>query len=119
MMSYQIEVPKEERITRAREALSRARALRRSRRRMGVDGIHQFVKDVDGDWLENWTETTDVEREHKTHPQKHSFVFELILHSPVFTFFCTSTLKNNTDKGKRKSKSGNRFIRDVINLDKN
>jgi len=27
---------------------------------MGVDGIRQFVKDVDGDWLNDWTDTTDT-----------------------------------------------------------
>ncbi|OKH44146.1 hypothetical protein NIES2101_28950 [Calothrix sp. HK-06] len=28
---------------------------------MGVDGIRQFVKDVDGDWLNNWTDTAQSE----------------------------------------------------------
>lgn len=45
-------------ISRARESLERARALRHSRRVHGVDGIRQFVKDVDGDWLDNWTDAT-------------------------------------------------------------
>ncbi len=49
--------PQEEKITRARVALQRSRELKRSRRAMGVDGIRQFVKDVDGDWLDNWTDT--------------------------------------------------------------
>lgn len=49
---------KEEKITRAREALQMSRDLRRSRRELGVDGIRQFVKDVDGDWLENWSDTS-------------------------------------------------------------
>jgi hypothetical protein len=52
---------KEEKITRAREALEMARSLRRSRREMGVDGIRQFVKDVDGDWLENWSSSSHTE----------------------------------------------------------
>lgn len=54
MMSIQLF----EQITRARVALQRSRELKRSRRAMGVDGIRQFVKDVDGDWLDNWTDTT-------------------------------------------------------------
>ena len=28
---------------------------------MGIDAICQFVKDVDGDWLENWDDITDTE----------------------------------------------------------
>lgn len=55
MMSIQ---PQEEKIARARVALQRSRELKRSRRAMGVDGIRQFVKDVDGDWLDNWTDIT-------------------------------------------------------------
>jgi hypothetical protein len=58
MMSIQLQ---EEKITRAREALQRSRELKRSRRAMGVDGIRQFVKDVDGDWLDNWTDTEQEE----------------------------------------------------------
>jgi hypothetical protein len=38
-----------------------SRDLRRSRREAGVDGIRQFVKDVDGDWLENWSDTPNKE----------------------------------------------------------
>lgn len=52
---------KEEKIARAREALQMSRDLRRSRRELGVDGIRQFVKDVDGDWLENWSDTPHKE----------------------------------------------------------
>ncbi|MEH1814661.1 MAG: hypothetical protein V7K26_30835 [Nostoc sp.] len=47
-----------QRVDEARDALQRARDLRHSRRVHGVDGIRQFVKDVDGDWLDNWTDTT-------------------------------------------------------------
>ncbi|WP_375514657.1 hypothetical protein [uncultured Nostoc sp.] len=60
-MSYQVEIPKEQRIARAKEALESVRELRRAKKRMGVDAIYQFVKDVDGDWLENWTDASDVE----------------------------------------------------------
>lgn len=41
-------------ICKAKEALQRARALRKSRRVFGVDGINQLVDAVDGDWLEKW-----------------------------------------------------------------
>ncbi|WP_017652637.1 hypothetical protein [Fortiea contorta] len=51
-------------ISRARVALERARALRHSRRVHDVDGIRQFVKDVDGDWLDNWTDTTVTQDYH-------------------------------------------------------
>lgn len=44
----------------AREALQRVRALRNSRRLMGVNGIHQFVSGVDGDWMNEWTEVTGI-----------------------------------------------------------
>ena len=57
-MAIESGILKEQRIGRAREALQRARELRQSRRLMGVNGIRQFVKDVDGDWLNDWTETT-------------------------------------------------------------
>lgn len=40
------------RIRKVRVALERARALRRSRREFGVNGIHQFVENVDSEWLE-------------------------------------------------------------------
>lgn len=60
-MAIKSEILKEQRIDRAREALQRARELRQSRRLMGVNGIRQFVKDVDGDWLNDWTETTGAE----------------------------------------------------------
>ena len=43
-------------ISKAKEALQQARALRESRKVFGVDGISQFVDDVDGDWLEKWSE---------------------------------------------------------------
>lgn len=55
-MTTQLEILKQQRISGAREALHRARALRSSRRTLGVDGICQHVKDVDGDWLENWSD---------------------------------------------------------------
>ena len=59
-MSGQLEVLREEKINRARVALERARNLRRARRTMGVDGICQYIKDVDGDWLENWKTKEDI-----------------------------------------------------------
>ncbi|GAA6615866.1 hypothetical protein [Scytonema sp. NUACC26] len=54
MMSDRLETLKQQRISRARAALQRSRDLRNSRRTLGIDGIRQFVKDVDGDWLDDW-----------------------------------------------------------------
>ena len=59
-MAPQIETLEEKTIREAREALERARALRRSRRKHGVDGIRQFVADVDGDWMENWSTSASI-----------------------------------------------------------
>jgi hypothetical protein len=50
-----------ENAARLREALKRARSLRQSLRTNGVDGIYDHVEDVDGDWLENWTDEDIVE----------------------------------------------------------
>lgn len=36
------------------EHLDYARQLQDSRLKYGIDGIRQFVSDVDGDWLEKW-----------------------------------------------------------------
>lgn len=58
-MTTQTENLREQRISRARVALQRARALRSSRRSLGVDGISQHVEGVDGDWLEKWSEEED------------------------------------------------------------
>jgi hypothetical protein len=81
MMSTRPEPSSEQRISRARDALQRARDLRISRRTRGVNGIRQFVKDVDGDWLNDWTDTTVIPTsDHST----EVFIFKLI--------FCTSVL---------------------------
>lgn len=45
-----------QKVANAKEALQRARALRESRKVFGIDGISQFVDDLDGDWLEKWSE---------------------------------------------------------------
>lgn len=50
----------EKKTSKAMQALSRARALNRSRRDFGLDGIRHHVRDVDGDWLENWSEGVSV-----------------------------------------------------------
>ena len=50
----------EKKTNKAMQALERARALNRSRRAFGVDGICHHVRDVDGDWLENWSEGVSV-----------------------------------------------------------
>lgn len=51
MSTVDLEVLREQKISRARKALERARNLRRSRGAMGVNGICQHINDVDGDWL--------------------------------------------------------------------
>lgn len=60
-MTTQTKEQRAQTICKAREALQKARALRESRQTLGVDGIRQFVDDVDGDWLENWSEK-DLEK---------------------------------------------------------
>lgn len=60
-MPTQLEILREQKISKAREALQRVRALRKSTRIFGVDGICQHVEDVDGDWLKDWTEAEDTQ----------------------------------------------------------
>lgn len=38
------------------QQLDYARQLQESRLKYGVDGIRQFVSDVDGNWLEKWSD---------------------------------------------------------------
>lgn len=45
-----------ENVARVREALKRVRSLRESILAKGIDGIYDHVSDVDGNWLENWTD---------------------------------------------------------------
>lgn len=59
-MTAQLEILREKKIARAREALERARALRRTRRDFGVDGICQHIPDVDGDWVETWSDKASI-----------------------------------------------------------
>lgn len=82
--------PEEEKITRAREALQRARELKRSRRAMGVDGIRQFVKDVDGDWLDNWTDTAQEENIPISCTSLQVLLFETFLYFSVLSLWCIS-----------------------------
>lgn len=60
LMSGKSEVLREQRFVRASKALQRARSLRSTRRTNGIDGICQHIEDVDGDWLENWTDTENI-----------------------------------------------------------
>lgn len=60
-MPTQLEILREQKISKAREALQRVRALRKSTRIYGVDGIRHDVEDVDGDWLKDWTDTEDTQ----------------------------------------------------------
>lgn len=55
-MTAQTQEHRKQKVGKAKEALQQARALRESRKVFGVDGINQFVDDVDGDWLEKWSE---------------------------------------------------------------
>lgn len=59
-MSTDFEPVISENVARLREALKRARSLRQSLRTSGVDGIYEYAEDIDGDWLENWTDTEDI-----------------------------------------------------------
>jgi hypothetical protein len=54
MTTLEREMLREQKISSAREALQRVRALRETRKVAGVEGIRQHVEDVDGDWLEKW-----------------------------------------------------------------
>ena len=42
-------------LKKVREALRRARELHAAYRKYKVDAIYQFVRNVNGDWLENWS----------------------------------------------------------------
>lgn len=55
-MTAQTEELRKQKISKVKESLQRARALRESRQAFGVNGICQFVDKVDGDWLEKWSE---------------------------------------------------------------
>lgn len=59
-MTTRLETVRDKNIGRAREALERARVLRLARREFGTEGISRYVKDVDGDWLENWLKSSSV-----------------------------------------------------------
>lgn len=61
-MTAQWEILREKKLDKAREALERARALRRTRRDFGVDGICQHIADVDGDWIENWSDDASISK---------------------------------------------------------
>lgn len=93
-MSAPLKVLEEQRVVRAREALQRARELRHSRRVHGVDGIRQFVKDVDGDWLDNWTDTTVTRN---NHANRTVLVLKLSRYVSItpFLFVLSSNQENN------------------------
>ncbi len=82
--------PQEQKITRARVALQRSRELKRSRRAMGVDGIRQFVKDVDGDWLDNWTDTAQSENIPISCTSLQILLIETFLYFSVLSYWCIS-----------------------------
>ncbi|BAZ13592.1 hypothetical protein NIES4071_54310 [Calothrix sp. NIES-4071] len=60
-MSANFEPVISENVARAIEALQRVRSLRESILAKGIDGIYDHFEDVDGDWLENWTDEDIVE----------------------------------------------------------
>ena len=55
-MSANSEPVMSENVARARKAIKRVRSLRESILAKGIDGIYEYVEDVDRDWLENWTD---------------------------------------------------------------
>lgn len=59
-MTAQLEILREKKLDRARKALERARDLRRTRRDFGIDGICHHITDVDGDWIENWSDEASI-----------------------------------------------------------
>lgn len=103
MMAYQVEIPKEQRVARARETLQSARELRRSKRNMGVDAIYQFVQDVDGEWLENWKDISDdeikAEKVKTSSVEIELLVFEFMLYVAILHAFCVLVL-DQIDSGR-------------------
>lgn len=87
-MATESEILKQQRVERAKEALQRARDLRQSRRVMGVDGIHQFVKDVDGDWLNDWTDAIDTNSTQFSKIRIQFFLFNFFVYelTQIFVF---------------------------------
>ncbi len=59
-MSAKLQIIKEMKVERAKVALQKVRSLRQARSVNGVDGICQHIQNVDGDWLENWTEAENT-----------------------------------------------------------
>ena len=59
-MTTYLETLREKKSLLAREALERARSLRRARKEFGIDRICHHIKDVDGDWLEKWSDPSSV-----------------------------------------------------------
>jgi hypothetical protein len=53
-MSAKLEVLREQKVARVAKALQKARSLRNTR------SIIEHIEDVDGDWLENWTDTQNT-----------------------------------------------------------
>ncbi|MDZ8071092.1 MAG: hypothetical protein RMY64_36650 [Nostoc sp. DedQUE08] len=53
-MSLPMKTAREQKIDEVMQSLQRARDLVRSREEFGVDGIDNFVQNVEGDWLERW-----------------------------------------------------------------
>jgi hypothetical protein len=43
-----------DRLARLRQKIKDIQALQETKLAQGVDGIEQYVEDVEGDWLENW-----------------------------------------------------------------
>ncbi len=60
LMSAKSEILREQKVVRAVKALQRARSLRNTRITIGVSGICEHIEDVDGDWLESWTDTPNT-----------------------------------------------------------
>ena len=46
--------PESDRLARLRKKIKDIQALQETKLAQGVNGIEQYVEDVEGDWLENW-----------------------------------------------------------------
>lgn len=43
-------------LARFKKSRDASRALQETKLAEGVEGIHRYVEDVEGDWLENWSD---------------------------------------------------------------
>ena len=53
------EEAKQELLTRFKKSRDASRALQKTKLKEGVEGIERYVEDVEGDWLENWSDNEE------------------------------------------------------------